>query len=113
VPAGVPGFVTCPRYAVNILEAGWGRHRDPRQLTYQAGLINCGDSGEEQLTFFADEWINPRRGIQVKDIRLKASTGFRNVDGHTAPENPLLLAAVSVIKKRIPPQPKPLGNDGL
>jgi hypothetical protein len=44
----------------------------------------------------------------VKEIRLNVSTRFRNVDGHTAPENPLLLAAVSVVKKRTPPQPKPL-----
>jgi hypothetical protein len=51
---------------------------------------------------------HPRRGIRVKEIRLNVSTRFRNVDGHTAPENPLLLAAVSVVKKRTPPRPKPL-----
>ena len=81
------------RYGVNILEAGWGRRHDPNHLAYQAELIDCGDSGKGPLTFFAYEWINPRRGIRVKEIRLKASTGFRNVDGHAAPENPLLLAA--------------------
>ena len=96
------------RYGVNILEAGWGRRHDPNHLAYQAEVIDCGDSGKGPLTFFAYEWINPRRGIRVKQVRLKASTGFRNVDGHAAPENPLLLAGVSVVKKRTPPAPKPL-----
>jgi hypothetical protein len=96
------------RYGVNILEAGWGKGHNPSHLAYQAELVECADSGEEPLSFFAYEWINPRRGIRVKEIRLNVSTRFRNVDGHTAPENPLLLAAVSVVKKRTPPQPKPL-----
>jgi hypothetical protein len=39
--------------------------------------------------------------------------GFRNVDGHAAPENPLLLAGVSVVKKRTPPAPKLLVRNGL
>jgi len=96
------------RYGVNILEAGWGKTHVPSHLAYEAELVDCGDSGKEPLTFFAYEWVNPRRGMRVKEIRLKASTGFRNVDGHTAPENSLLLAAVSVVKKRTPPAPKPL-----
>jgi len=96
------------RYGVNILEAGWGKGHKPSHLAYQAELVDCADSGEEPLSFFAYEWINPRRGIRVKEIRLKASTRFRNIGGHTAPENPLLLAAVSVVKKRTPPKPKPL-----
>ena len=100
------------RYGVNILEAGWGKSHDPSQLSYEAELIDCNDSGKEPLTFFAYEWINPRRGIRVKEVRLKASTGFRNVDGRTAPENPLLLAAVSVVKKSTPPEPKPLRVPG-
>jgi hypothetical protein len=96
------------RYGVNILEAGWGKSHDPSHLGYEAELVDCGDSGGERLTFFAYEWINPRRGIRVKEVRLKASKGFRNVDGRRARENTLLLAAVSVVKKRTPPWPKPL-----
>ena len=96
------------RYGVNILEAGWGKSHGPSHLAYEAELVDCGDSGGERLTFFAYEWVNPRRGIRVKEVRLKASEGFRNVDGQTAAENPLLLAAVSVVKKRTPPRPKAL-----
>ena len=46
--------------------------------------------------------------MRVKEVRLKASLGFKNADGHASPENPLLLAAVSIVKKRTPPEPKPL-----
>ena len=104
------GFVeTVPlRYGVNILEAGWGMSHTPTHLAYQSELVDCGETGRKRLTFFAYEWINPRRGMRVKEVRLKASAGFKNVDGQVSPENPLLLAAVSVVKKRTPPEPKPL-----
>ena len=100
------------RYGVNILEAGWGKSHGPSHLAYEAELVDCGDKGGAPLTFFAYEWINPRRGIRVKEIRLKASAGFRNVDGRMAAENAVLLAAVSVVKKRTPPEPKPLRVSG-
>jgi len=44
----------------------------------------------------------------VKEVRLKGSVGFRGVFGQAAPENTVLLAGVSVVKKRNPPEPKPL-----
>jgi len=100
------------RYGVNILEVGWGRDHKPGDLAYESELIDCGEPGQAPLTFFAYEWINPRRGIRVKEIRLKAPTGFRNVDGHASPANPVLLAAISVVKKRTPPKPKPLQVPG-
>jgi hypothetical protein len=100
------------RYGVNILEAGWGKSHDPSHLAYEAELVDCGGSGGEPLTFCAYEWVNPRRGIRVKEIRLKASTGFRNVDGRMAAENAVVLAAVSVVRKRTPPEPKPLRVSG-
>ena len=97
---------------MNILEAGWGRNHKPGDLTYEAELVDCGKLGQAPLTFFAYEWINPRRGIQVKEVRLKAAKSFRNVDGHASPPNSVLLAAVSVVKKRTPPEPKPLRVSG-
>jgi hypothetical protein len=96
------------RYGVNILEAGWGVSHTPSHLAYQAELVDCGGSGRERVTLFAFEWVNPRRGMRVKEVCLKVSAGFKNVDGRVSPENPLLLAAVSVVKKRTPPEPKPL-----
>jgi hypothetical protein len=104
------GFVdTIPlRYGVNILEAGWRKSHTPSHLAYEAELVDCGESDRTSLTLFAYEWINPRRGVTVKEVRLQASAGFRNVDGKVSPDNPLLLAAVSVVKRRTPPEPKPL-----
>ncbi|MGA3164477.1 MAG: beta-N-acetylhexosaminidase [Terriglobia bacterium] len=104
------GFVaTVPlRYGVNILEAGWGKSHVPSHLAYEAELIDCGEPGRERLTFSAYEWINPRPGVRVKEVRLKGSVGFRGVFGQAAPENTVLLAGVSVVKKRNPPEPKPL-----
>jgi hypothetical protein len=93
---------------VNILEAGWGRSHEPSHLAYEAALVDCGEPGRERLTFFAYERINPRRGIPVKEVRLKTPASFRNVDGHAAAENAVLLAAVSIVKQRTPPEPRPL-----
>jgi lysophospholipase L1-like esterase len=104
------GFVaTVPlRYGVNILEAGWRKSHVPSHLAYEAELIDCGEPGPERLTFSAYEWINPRPGIRVKEVRLKDSVGFRGAFGKAAPDNTVLLAGVSVVKKRNPPEPKPL-----
>ena len=105
------GFIaTVPlRYGVNILEAGWGRSHVPGNLTYEAELVDCGEPGLEPLTFFAYEWINPRPGIRVKEVRLKGSVGIKGVSGQAVPDNAVLLAAVSVVKKRLVPEAKPLG----
>jgi hypothetical protein len=93
------------RYGVNILEAGWGTGHVPGNLAYEAELVDCGEPGRDRITFFAYEWINPRPGIRIREIRLKGSSAFQNVAGHSAPQNTILLAGVSVVKKRTPPNP--------
>jgi hypothetical protein len=104
------GFVqTIPlRYDVNILEAGWGKSHVPNNLACEAELVDCGGPSRDRITFFAYEWINPRPGIRVREIRLKGSLEFKNVLDHATPQNEILLAGVSVVKKRTPPEPKPL-----
>jgi hypothetical protein len=63
-------------------------------------------------TFYALEWINPRLGVAIKEIRLSGSTRFRNAAGVTIPSNAIVLAAVSVVPKlekprqQTPPFPK-------
>jgi Glycosyl hydrolase family 20, domain 2/Glycosyl hydrolase family 20, catalytic domain len=97
----VDGFVqTVPiRYGVNILEVGWGESHQPGNLAYDARLVDCGGTNSKRLTFFADEWRNPRPGIPVKEIRLRATAEIRNAVGETSSPNTLMLAAVSVVKK--------------
>ncbi len=96
------------RYGVNILEAGWGKSHVPKNLAYEAELVDCAEPNRDRITFFAYEWINPRPGIGVREIRLKGSSEFKNVLVHTTPQNAILLAGVSMVKKRTPPEPKPL-----
>jgi hypothetical protein len=104
------GFVqTIPvRYGVNILETGWGKSHVSHNLAYEAELVDCGEPNRDRITFFAYEWVNPRPGIRVRQIRLKGSSEFKNVVDHTTPQNTILLAGVSVVKKRTPPEPQPL-----
>jgi glycosyl hydrolase family 20 len=93
------------RYGVNILEAGWGTGHAPGNLAYEAELVECGEAGRDRITFFAYEWINPRPGIRIREIRLKGSSAFQNVVAHPAPQNTIMLAGISVVKKRTPPNP--------
>jgi hypothetical protein len=104
------GFVEAVplRYGVNILETGWGTSHIARNLAYQADPVDCGEPGGAQLTFFAYEWINSRPGIRVREIHLKGSSKFKDAAGRPTPENTVLLAGVSVVKARTPPEPKPL-----
>ena len=89
------GFVTnVPvRYGVNILETGWAKAKAATQVAYEAELV---DGGEPAL--FAYEWINPRFGKAVKEVRLHGAKA----------DNAVVLAAVSAVAKRTPPAPKPL-----
>jgi len=52
---------------------------------------------------FALEWPNPRLGKTIKEVRFKAASGFRNTKGEITPQNPLLLNALSLVRKRTPP----------
>jgi hypothetical protein len=85
------GYVaTIPlRVAVNI-----GEHNSPR-LCYEAAAVKL-----EAGTFWAYEWTNPRFGKAIKEIRLKGTSGFRNTRNEVIPDNGIILAAVTVVKKR-------------
>lgn len=93
-------MMTVPvRYAVNILEAGWRRQHHPESVAYEAALV---DSGDSRRALFAYEWINPRFGKPVKEIRLR----------RTVADNPITLAGLRVVKNRVPPEPKTLHLNG-
>lgn len=95
--------VTTPiRYGVNILEAGWGKSHVPGNLVWQADLVDCGKQQDRPITFFAFEWVNPRFGKPIKEIRLEAISRFKNPQGKIIGDNAIILLAVSVVKKRPP-----------
>ena len=89
------GFVqTIPiRYGVNILEESWQESRAPKSLAYEAKLDPRGGK-----SYFAFEWINPRLGKMIREVRLRSASGT----------NPVILAGVSMVRKRTAPEPKPL-----
>lgn len=92
----VDGFVqTVPvRYGVNILEADWLRSPVPRSLAYEAQIEPHSDGNAD----FAFEWINPRLGIAIREVRLRSASR----------ENPVTLSGLSMVPKRVAPEPKPL-----
>ena len=81
------------RYGLNILEADWGKDHAPKALAYEAEAVERGSG-----TLFAYEWVNPRFGKAVKEVRLRAAGA----------KNGVFLAALSAAPRRVPPEPKPL-----
>lgn len=75
------------RYGVNILENGWLTSGKPRSFAPLAKLISRADSRAD----FAFEWVNPRFGVIVRDVRLHS----------TSTDNPITLAGISVVGKRV------------
>jgi hypothetical protein len=103
------GFVTTIpiRYGVNILEWDWDRHVSANDYCYGADVVAVSSQAGNRISFFAYEWINPRRGKVVREIRLKGTSGFRggspgfnNDWGPVIAGNAVILAALSVVRKR-------------
>jgi hypothetical protein len=83
------GFVTTIpiRYGANILERNWRASGKPGTYVYGADPIDTGDDA----TFFAFEWVNPRFGKVIREVRKHGDR--------------VLLKSVSVVKKRSFPEP--------
>ena len=103
------GFVSIIpiRYGVNILECSWDERVSAHDYCYNADAVEVGDRATHQVTFFAYEWINPRLGKVVQEVRMKGTTKFRggsddynNDMGPVIASNAVILAALSVVKKR-------------
>lgn len=90
------GFIeTIPlRYGVNILEESWPARTAPKDIAYEARMIPRGDGKSS----FAFEWINPRFGKVIREVRLKS----------VSDANPVTLEGLSIVRRRIAPEPKAL-----
>jgi hypothetical protein len=96
------------RYGVNILEWNWDARVSSEALCYGADAVAVGNRAKDSVTFFAYEWINPRLGKVIKEIRLKGTTGFRggnlaafdNSQGPVIASNAVIFAALSLVKMR-------------
>jgi hypothetical protein len=103
------GFInTIPiRYGVNIREWNWEARAAAEDYCYAADALAVGRQMQDRVTFFAYEWINPRLGKVVREIRLKGTNGFRggsddfnNEYGPVIASNAVILAALSLVQKR-------------
>jgi hypothetical protein len=105
------GFVdTVPiRFGWNILPLQWGAQSGviakgsakERSYAYAADPVAAGSA-----TLFAYEWVNPRFGKVIREVRLHGTSGFVDVKGNKTPENAIVLAAVSFVPKRPSPPMK-------
>jgi hypothetical protein len=99
------GFVeTVPvRFGVNILPLDWGSNPglvakgNIRELSYayEADLVECGSA-----SLFAYEWVNPRFGKTIKEVRLHGTAGFLDTKGKPTPDNAIVLAGLTIVKKK-------------
>ncbi len=103
------GFVTTIpiRYGVNIMEWNWDQRVSYKDYCYGADAVSVGSDSTNGVTFFALEWINPRLGKVIREIRLKGTTGFRggsdrydNEWGQVIESNAVILKAISMVQKR-------------
>jgi hypothetical protein len=95
------------RYGLNILEWNWGKQRPAKTYCYGADEVVCGHAQQDHITFFAFEWMSPRLGKVVREVRLRGSTrfrgavpGFENTFGEVIPNNAVILKALSLVRKR-------------
>ena len=68
--------------------------------SYLSDPVDAAENPVRPIRLFAYEWVNPRFGKAIREARLKRSTGFTNFAGRVIPENPVALAAISVVRKR-------------
>ena len=103
------GFVTTIpiRYGVNISEWSPNLHTSAKNYCYEADAVEVGGPEERPITFFAYEWTNPRLGKVIHEIRLKGTSGFRGASPHFTNDygpvidsNAVMLAALSLVRKR-------------
>ena len=83
------------RYGWNILD--WRNRRG--RTAYDADRVDAGNG----VSLYAFEWVNPRMGKAIREVRLKGSHDFRNARGTPIPSNAIVLAGVSVVPKRVKP----------
>ncbi len=88
------------RYKWNILDIA----NQSKEVAYQADSVDLGNG----VRFYAFEWTNPRLGVVIKEVRLRGSSNFKNLEGATIPGNAIILAGISVVPKReTPARPEP------
>jgi hypothetical protein len=63
---------------------------------------------ENPVSFFAFKWVNKRFGKKIREINLKGTSNFINSQNKIIENNAIMLAAISIVKKREVPVIDPL-----
>jgi hypothetical protein len=99
------------RYGVHLLEWDWQQRsahpgNTSARYCYDADAVVLGTE-DHPVTFFAYEWLNPRIGKIIRELRLCGSSGFRggssNFDNSWGPvveTNAIMLRALSFVQMR-------------
>lgn len=111
------------QYGVNILEWNPGGEKSldtlegetgapQKAYCYEADPVNCA-ADTSNIKFCAYEWVNKRFGKVIKEVVLYGSDHYRalqqdygKVVTEPMPNNAILLAGISKVKKREPNKPK-------
>lgn len=67
---------------------------------YEADIVNCSVSPDRALHFFSYEWVNPRIGVDIREIYLEGSDRYRDHQGELIENNAISLIALSCTTKR-------------
>ncbi len=103
------GFLdTIPiRYGVNIAELGWAKQNSAENYCYGADPLPIAATDSSKVTFFAFEWVNPRLGKIIRELRIRGTHHFKGADpdftnnyGPVIPSNAVILKALSFVEKR-------------
>ena len=99
------------RYGVHLLEWDWQQRvahpgNASAKYCYEADAVALGTE-DHALTFFAFEWLNPRIGKVIRELRLCGTSGFRggssdfdNSWGPVIETNAIMLRALSFVQTR-------------
>ncbi len=95
------------RYGVHLREWNWNKIASVNNHCYNADPVTVGTELGDTVTFWAYEWLNPRIGKVVKEVRLRGTTGFQggaedfsNSAGPVIDSNVVILAALSIVQMR-------------
>ena len=112
------------RYGYDIMEWNWGSGPDSERFLYLPGastrrraaneptiwsnswycygadVVDAAADPAKPIRLFAFEWVNPRFGKTIREVRLKGSAGFTGFTRRVIPSNAVVLAAVSAVRKR-------------
>jgi hexosaminidase len=96
------GYVdTVPiRYGVNILESQWPGAQNAVSYCYECAAPPSGSA-----MGWAYEWVNPRFGKPIQEIRLHQMEQVTDLRGRKSPADPVSLRAVKIVRKRSFPGP--------